>query len=138
LPTRISIIAGDLRTEARLYDEQAPRTIGALLESLPIHDKTIQVRWSGNAWRTEGDYALLPPNSEVENKVVRLSAGDIIYFPPVKIGVAYGPAQWLNPFMSPIDVTLIGKIDRRLEEFAALSALILYRGPLPVRIERLE
>lgn len=128
---------GDLRTEATLYDEHAPNTIEALLERLPIRDRTIQVRWSGNAWRTEQDYQLLPRGSEVENKVERLTAGDIIYFPPIKIGVAYGPAQWLNPFMSPIDVTLIGKIDRRLEEFTALCGLILYRGPLPVRIEQI-
>jgi hypothetical protein len=56
----------------------------------------------------------------------------------VKIGVAYGPAQWLNPFMSPIDVTLIGKIDRRVEEFTALCGLIVYRGPLPITIERID
>jgi hypothetical protein len=134
---RIAITVGDVRTEARLYADEAPKTVAALLEKLPIHDKTIQVRWSGNAWRTEQDFQLLERGSEVENKVVRLSAGDIIYFPPIKIGVAYGPAQWLNPFMSPIDVTLIGKIDRKLEEFAASCGLILYRGPLPVVIERI-
>jgi hypothetical protein len=134
---RISITVGDLRAEARLYEDAAPRTVAALLERLPIRDKTIQVRWSGNAWRTEQDFQLLEPGGEVENKVERLSAGDIIYFPPVKIGVAYGPAQWLNPFMSPIDVTLVGKIDRKLEEFAALCGLILYRGPLPVVVDRI-
>jgi hypothetical protein len=137
MPPRISITVGDLRTEARLFDEHAPRTVQTLLAQLPIHDRTIQVRWSGNAWRTEQDYQLLPPGSDVENKAVRLSAGDIIYFPPVKIGFAYGPSQWLNPFMSPIDVTLVGKIDRKLEEFVALCGLILYRGPLPVAIEQI-
>lgn len=138
MSARIGITVGDLRTEAELYEDQAPNTVAALLRQLPIRDKTIQVRWSGNAWRTEQDFQLLPQGGgDVENKVMRLSAGDIIYFPPVKIGVAYGPAQWLNPFMSPIDVTLIGKIDRKLEEFTALCGLIVYRGPLPVLIERL-
>ncbi len=136
--TRISITTGDFQTEARLYDVQAPKTIASLLERLPIDDRTITVRWSGSAWRTEQDYQLLPPGSEVENKAVRLSAGDIIYFTPVKIGFAYGSAQWLNPFMSPIDVTLIGRIDRKPEEFTAVCGLILYRGPLPVRIERIS
>ena len=56
----------------------------------------------------------------------------------IKIGVAYGSAQWLNPFMSPIDVTRIGRIERKLEEFTAVCGLILYRGPLPVRIERIS
>ncbi|HLZ28619.1 MAG TPA: hypothetical protein VKV73_15000 [Chloroflexota bacterium] len=95
------------------------------------------MRWSGNGWRTEQDFPLLPRGSEVENKAERLSAGDVIYFPPVKIGVAYGPAQWLNPLMEPVDVSLIGKIDRKLEEFCALSGLILYRGPMPIVIERI-
>ncbi len=40
--------------------------------------------------------------------------------------------------MSPIDVTLIGRIERKLEEFTAVCGLILYRGPLPVRIERIS
>ena len=79
-----------------------------------VADRPSKVRWSGNGWRTEQDFLLLPRGSEVENKAERLSAGDIIYFPPVKIGVAYGPAQWLNPFMEPVDVSLVGKIDRKL------------------------
>ena len=52
--------------------------------------------------------------------------------------VAYGPAQWLNPFMEPVNVSLVGKIDRKLEEFAALCGLILYRGPMPIVIERID
>jgi hypothetical protein len=137
LASRISITLADLRAEATLFDDRAPRTIAAFLASLPIRDRTIQVRWSGNGWRTEQDFPLLPKGSEVENQAERLSAGDIIYFPPVKVGVTYGPAQWLNPFMEPVPVSLIGKIDRRLEEFAALSTLVPYRGPMPFTIERI-
>jgi hypothetical protein len=136
--SRISITVGELRTEAPLFDDEAPIAVSAFLKALPITDKTVQVRWSGSAWRTEQDYPLVARGSTVENKVERLAAGDIIYFPPVKIGVAYGPAQWLNPFMSPIDVTHLGKIDRKLEEFIAQCGLIIYRGPLPVRIERIS
>ncbi|MCA1648003.1 MAG: DUF3830 family protein, partial [Chloroflexi bacterium] len=55
---RISITIADLRTEATLFEDRAPRTVAALLAALPIHDKTIQVRWSGNGWRTEQDYPL--------------------------------------------------------------------------------
>jgi hypothetical protein len=137
MASRISLSLGDFRTEATLFDALAPATIAAFLSALPMRDRSIPVRWSGNAWRTEKDYALLPTGSRVENKAERLSVGDIIFFPPVKIGIAYGPAQWLNPFMSPVDVSLIGKLDRKLEEFAALCGLIPYRGPLPVEIQRL-
>ncbi|MDE3111320.1 MAG: DUF3830 family protein [Chloroflexota bacterium] len=135
---RISITVGDLRTEATLYEERAPKAIAALWQALPLRDKTVQVRWSGNAWRTEGDYGLLPKGTPCENLATRLSAGDIIYFPPFKVGVAYGPAQWLNPFMEPVDVSLLGKIDKKLEEFNALCGLILYRGPLPIEIARID
>jgi hypothetical protein len=42
--TRISITVGDLRTEAALFDSEAPMAVSALLKALPIADKTVHVR----------------------------------------------------------------------------------------------
>ena len=62
-----------------------------------MDDRTIQVRWSGSAWRTERNYPLAL--GEVENPITVLQAGDLIYYDEprldlYKIGVAYGRAAW--------------------------------------------
>jgi hypothetical protein len=140
---RIRIQVDQIVAEAELYEDKAPRTTAALWEALPINDRTIQTRWSGNAWRTEGNYELRPAGAPVENIAGRLSAGDIIYYPGhehnlVKVGIAYGEAQWLNPFMDPIDVSLIGRIDTNLDAFVERCDRLIFEGPMPVRIERID
>jgi hypothetical protein len=140
---RIGIRVDDVVAEAALYEDKAPKTTAALWEMLPIRDRTIQTRWSGNAWRTEGNYELQPEGAPVENIAGRLSGGDIIYYPGytsglIKVGVAYGDAQWLNPFMDPIDVALIGRIDTNLDAFIDRCERIIFEGPIDVEITRIE
>lgn len=143
MPRRIRVRVDDVEAEATLYDQAAPKTTDALWDQLPIHDRTIQTRWSGDAWRTEGNYELLPEGTLVENVADRLSEGDIIYYPGypsklIKIGIAYGSAKWLAPFMVPIDVALIGKIDTNLDAFVERCSRIIFEGPLNVEISRIE
>lgn len=140
---RIRISVDGVVAEAQLYEDKAPATTQALWDTLPIQDRTIQTRWSGDAWRTEGNYTLLPEGTPVENVADRLAAGDIIYYPGyrsglIKIGIAYGSAKWLAPFMVPIDVALIGKIDTGLEAFVERCSRIIFEGPLSVEITRVE
>ncbi len=140
---RIRVRVGGVTAEGRLLEDEAPRTVAALWSRLPIKDRTIQVRWSGEAWRTEGDHELLPPGAPVENVAGRLEAGDIIYYPGypsglIKIGIAYGPAQWLAPFSVPIDVALIGKLDTGLGAFVERCRRIILEGPLDVEIARIQ
>lgn len=140
---RIRVKVGDVVAEGELFEDKAPETTAALWEQLPIKDRTIQTRWSGDAWRTEGNYALLPEGSPVENVADRLSAGDIIYYPGyhsrlIKVGIAYGSAKWLAPFMVPIDVAHIGKIDTNLDAFVKRCERIIFEGPLTVEISRAE
>jgi hypothetical protein len=56
----------------------------------------------------------------------------------VKVGIAYGDAQWLNPFMDPIDVALIGRIDTNLDAFIDRCERIIFEGPIDVEITRIE
>ena len=69
---RIRIVVDGVVAEAQLYDDKAPKTTQALWDTLPIQDRTIQTRWSGDAWRTEGNYPLLP-ESEKEGSGRRLA-----------------------------------------------------------------
>jgi hypothetical protein len=140
---RIRIKVDDVVAEGELFEDKAPKTTAALWAQLPISDRTIQTRWSGDAWRTEGNYELLPEGSPVENVADRLGAGDIIYYPGyrsklIKVGIAYGNAKWLAPFMVPIDVAHIGKIDTNLDAFVKRCERIIFEGPLTVEITRIE
>jgi hypothetical protein len=137
--TRLMIKVGNSVSTAELFRDRAPLTAQALLDALPIVDRTIQVRWSGDAWRTEGNYELRPEGSPVENVAGQLGAGDIIYYPGykagnVKVGIAYGPAQWLAPFMVPVDVCHLGRITDGLDGFVAACQRIIFDGPLEVEI----
>ncbi len=140
---RIKIQVDNVVAEAELFEDKAPLTTAALWQALPIEDRTIQTRWSGDAWRTEGNYELRPAGAPVENVAERLSPGDIIFYPGhehdlIKVGIAYGQAQWLAPFMEPIDVAHIGHIDTNLEGFVERCSRLIFEGPMTVRIERIE
>jgi hypothetical protein len=137
--TKIAVSVGSWTGSGELLDELAPLTTAALCDALPITDRTIQVRWSGDAWRTEQNYELRPADAEVENIAGRLEAGDIIYYPNyetgnVKIGFAYGPAEWLMPFRVPVNVCRIGRVTEGLDEFVAVCQRIIFDGPVRVSI----
>ncbi len=73
----------------------------------------------------------------MENVAGRLAAGDLIYFPGdsnIKVGIAYGQAQWLAPFMVPVDVCHLGRINEGLDAFVAACERIIFDGPLPIEI----
>jgi hypothetical protein len=140
---RIRVRVDGVTAEGALLEDAAPRTVQSLWDKLPITDRTIQARWSGDAWRTEGNYELLTQQDEIENPAGRLSAGDIIYYPGyksglLKIAIAYGQSQWLAPFMVPVPVTYLGKLDTNVDAFVARCQRIIFEGPLEVEITRLE
>lgn len=140
---RIRVTLGGVVSEGELFESQAPKTARSLWERLPIRDRTIQARWSGDAWRTEQNYELLDREAQVENPAGRLSAGDIIYYPGynsglLKVAIAYGQAQWLAPFMVPLPVTYLGKLDTNVEAFVERCQRIIFDGPLDVEISRAE
>jgi hypothetical protein len=104
----------------RLLDDEAPQTADAIWDLLPIEDKTVAVRWSGNAWRTDRDYPLA--FEAIENRPEFLEAGDIAYYPRLqKICFAYGKAQWRGPGGEIRDMTLFGRVEEGLGELVAAS-----------------
>lgn len=134
---RITIAIGGIVASGVLDEDAAPRTVARLWDMLPIDDRTIPTQWSGRAWRTEADYAVMPNEGDVENVADRLAAGDVIFYPRMqKIGFAFGEARWLGPFCLPREVTLIGRIDTNLDAFVDESMKIIYEGPRSVHIAR--
>ena len=132
----IEVEVGGIVARAVLFEDRAPRTCAKVLGLLPLEDRTIHVRWSGAAWRTEKNYPL--QLDAIENPVTILGGGDIIYYDDgprnlFKIGVAYGPAAWRD-FEGDIHVAHIGRIGANLEAFTRTCDRILFEGPKIVRI----
>lgn len=136
-PRQVEVEVAGVKAVASLLDELAPRTCFALWNALPITDRAVQVKWSGDAWRTEGDHPLV---DVVENEGHVLGAGDVIYYPRMKkIGVAYGTAQWRHPDPGlSLHVSVVGKIETRLEEFREASARVWLHGVQSMAIRRLN
>ena len=116
----IDVQIGDARGRIRLLDDEAPQTAQAIWDLLPIEDKTVPVRWSGNAWRTDRDYPI--PFEGVENRPDFLAAGELASYPRLqKICFAYGTAQWRAPSGQVRDVSLVGRVEEGLDELVAAS-----------------
>ena len=135
---RIELELEGVIAPAVLFEEQAPKTCAKVWALLPITDRTIQVRWSGGAWRTEQNYPL--QIGAVENPITVLEAGDIIYYDDprynlYKIGVAYARAAW-REFAGDLTVAHIGRLTGNLEAFNQRGDRIIVDGPKTVRIRR--
>lgn len=52
----LEIVLDGVTGRITLLAAAAPRATAALWAALPINDRTLQVKWSGDAWRTEGNY----------------------------------------------------------------------------------
>jgi hypothetical protein len=135
---RIELEIEGIVVAGALFDDKAPRTCAKIWDLLPVDDRTIQVRWSGSAWRTEKNYPLAL--GEVENPVTVLQAGDLIYYDEprldlYKIGVAYGRAAWRD-FAGDLRVGHIGRLSGDLAGFTKVCERIIFEGPKRVRIRR--
>ena len=132
----IAVDLDGVRAEGELWDDRAPRTVSALLPYLPITDRTIHVRWSGAAWRTEKNYPLQV--GEIENRATWLERGDIIYYDDprydlYKIAFVYGTSQWRDPG-GELYVARIGKVTGNLDAFVKVCEQVLFSGPKAVTI----
>jgi len=119
-----------------LWDDRAPKTVAALLRRLPIDDRTIHVRWSGAAWRTEKNYSL--GIGEVENRATWLERGDIIYYDDAryelyKIAFIYGTSQWRD-HKGELYVARIGRVTENLDAFVNASERVLFEGPKRIAV----
>lgn len=131
----IDIQVGDARGRIRLLDDEAPQTAQAIWEMLPLEDRTVPVRWSGNAWRSEQDHT--PSFTEVENRPDYLEAGEVAYYPrSKKICFAYGVAQWRMPDGSVIPISVFGRVDQGLDALVAASERAHTEGSVVYRLSR--
>lgn len=136
---RIRIHFDDVAAEAMLLEDLAPRITDALWEHLPLRDRAIGARWSGDLWRSETDQDL-GTGDLVENEAGLLRAGDVFYYadPGVRcrVGFAWNSAQWMAPLWHPRPVSLIARVDTGVEALVARSARLGNEGPKVFEITR--
>ena len=78
--TKVMLTCGDYQFFARLEEEKAPRTCAIFKKMLPIEDRLIHVRWSGEGmWIPMGDTRW--EGLDFENHTSYPSKGELLIYP---------------------------------------------------------
>jgi len=98
--SEIELIVGDELYTARLLETEAPESVSAVRELLPLQSKLLHVRWSGIAtWINIDEIDL--PELPYENHTTYPSCGDLLLYPGFRneqeILLACGPTCFKSP-----------------------------------------
>lgn len=135
----LKIVSGEYAFTARLEEELAPQTCAAFMRMLPLSERVIHVRWSGEAfWIPYGDNHMKLP---LENGTSHPSKGEALLYPgglsEMEIIFAYGSccfASKVGQLAGSHFLTVIEGLDR-LEEF---GKKILWEGAQTIGIALVE
>jgi hypothetical protein len=123
---------------AELLAEEAPESVAALRDLLPIESELLHVRWSGYAtWVNIDDREL--PELPRENHTVYPSRGDILLYPGYRndqeILVPCGPTCFKSP-AGEIAGNHVATLDASREALSALEVATLETGAKPITIRK--
>jgi len=125
---------------AELLEDEAPESIAALREHLPLESEVMHVRWSGHAIWVEIDDLELP-NLPRENHTVYPSRGDVLLYPGYRneqeILIACGPTCFKSP-AGELAGNHIGTISASREALRSLEDETLRTGVKPITIHGCE
>ena len=93
---KVELVSGEHRFTGVLEEENAPKTCEAFLKMLPLREKVIHVRWSGEGiWIPYGDQSAEIPH---ENATSFPSRGEVLFYPggvsEMEIIFAYGACRF--------------------------------------------
>ncbi len=130
----LEITAGPLTFRARLEEELAPRTCAALRKLLPLEDKIVQARWSGeSAWIPLGE---LETGVGPENANSYPGAGELLLYPgglsETEILFPYGATCFASK-MGQLAGNHFATIVEGNEGLAELGRLVMWEGAQDVR-----
>ena len=132
----VRITVGALRFTARWEDERAPRTCAAFRRLLPLRDRLIQARWSGEAaWIPLGDLATGVGH---ENATSHPAPGDLLLYPG-----GLSETEILFPYGATLFASKVGQlagnhfltIVEGREQLAELGRLVLWEGAQEIVFE---
>jgi hypothetical protein len=127
----IELKIGDASARVMLWDDLAPKTVAALLESLPLELPLQHCKWSGNACFAHISTGAMTELRGLESPVVSLYPGVLAVRPPetgaaaAELLIAHGDAEYRWPD-GRRQVTPVGELEpgaRALIEALAATAV---------------
>jgi hypothetical protein len=136
--TRIGIAVGALKFEARLETELAPKTCARFVAMLPLKNRIIQARWSGEAaWIPFGE---LDIDLGYENHTSYPAPGQLLLYPggisETEILFPYGGTVFASK-MGQLAGNHFATIENGVEHLPALGKLVLWEGAQDIVFEAL-
>lgn len=137
--TTLRVTVGDLVFMARLEDAAAPQTCAAFSRLLPLRDRLIQARWSGEAaWIPLGERAL---GVGFENHTSHPAPGEILLYPG-----GYSETEILFPYGNTLFASKLGQlagnhfltITEGREHLRELGRRVLWEGAQAIAFEAAE
>ncbi|WP_380676206.1 DUF3830 family protein [Salinigranum sp. GCM10025319] len=121
---------------AELLETEAPESVAALRNLLPLESDLLHVRWSGYAtWVNIDGHEL--PELPRENHTVYPSRGDVLLYPGYRndqeILIACGPTCFKSP-AGEIAGNHVATLDASRAELVALEEATLESGAQPITI----
>jgi hypothetical protein len=136
--TKLKITEGGFEFIGRLEEELAPKTCEAFKTMLPLRDRLIHVRWSGQAmWIPYGDLRL---GIDYENHTSHPAKGEFLLYPggisEMEIIVAYGRCVFASD-VGQLAGNHFLSVTEGLENLDALGRKVLWEGAQAVTIDYL-
>lgn len=138
--TKVMLTCGDYQFFARLEEEKAPRTCAIFKKMLPIEDRLIHVRWSGEGmWIPMGDTRW--EGLDFENHTSYPSKGELLIYPggisEMEMILAYGGVSFASK-VGQLAGNHVLTITEGLDQLYELGKKTLYEGAQNIRIELAE
>ena len=136
--TKLKITAGGFSFVGRLEEELAPKTCEAFKTMLPLRNRLIHVRWSGQAmWIPYGDARL---GIGYENHTSHPAKGEFLLYPggisEMEIILAYGRCLFACD-MGQLAGNHFLTVTEGLENIEALGRKVLWEGAQEIAIDYL-
>jgi hypothetical protein len=133
----LRITAGGVELTARFEEGKAPRTIAAVRRLLPLENRLVQARWSGEAawvplgWELDLDLGPENANSYPAPGELLLYPGGL---PEVEILFPYGATSFASK-MGQLAGNHFATVEDGRERLAEIGEAVLWRGAQDISFE---
>lgn len=134
--SQLVIEVADYTFTGEIFEEEAPESIAAMREFLPLESTLMHVRWSGIAtWINIDEISL--PDLPRENHTVYPSRGDVLLYPGYRneqeILLACGPTCFKSP-AGELAGNHVATIDASPKTLKELEDRTLHEGSFDVNV----
>lgn len=137
--TKLEIVAGGYRMVGELLEDKAPKTCAVFKKMLPLKNKIIHVRWSGQGvWIPYGDERT---GLEYENNTSHPTPGEMLFYPggvsEMELILAYGRCLFSST-SGQLSGNHFLTITEGREHLEALGEKVLWEGAQDISIDYLK